>query len=68
MIQINGPVNLHGVDLVANDLRSAAAQIVAALGAKGDSTLAGTHHLFRGYSDLVGQFKQLGARIEEINL
>lgn len=65
-IHVMGPSRLFGAKLGANDLRSAAAQLVAALGATGSSTLKGAEHLSRGYSDLPGKLRTLGALIEEM--
>ena len=65
-ITIVGPAVLNGADLEASDLRSAAAQLIAALAAKGRSTLRGAEHLQRGYSDLPGQLRALGAAIREV--
>lgn len=64
-IYVCGPSTLHGTNLEANDLRSAAAQLVAALGASGTSFLTGVEHLARGYYNLSNKLCALGASIEE---
>lgn len=50
--------------LEANDLRSAAVLIIAALGAPGTSIINNIHHLNRGYENFVGTLKELGFRVE----
>ncbi|WP_236792401.1 hypothetical protein [Amycolatopsis sp. GM8] len=49
----------------APDLRAAAVLLLAALRVPGRTVVTGTHHLARGYPDLVGSLRGLGARIEE---
>lgn len=48
----------------AGDLRSAAMLVLAALTVPGPTTVAGVEHLSRGYDDLLGKLRSLGARIE----
>ncbi|MBR5782670.1 MAG: UDP-N-acetylglucosamine 1-carboxyvinyltransferase [Clostridia bacterium] len=64
---INGVPQLCGGTVRATDLRAGAALIVAALGAQGESTVCGGEHILRGYEDIVGVFRSLGAEITEIN-
>ena len=64
---IPGPVKLKGgVVLHARDLRGGAALLIAALAASGTTTLDGIEHIERGYEDLAGRFRALGARIERV--
>ncbi|KLO29204.1 hypothetical protein ABH37_13930 [Mycobacterium haemophilum] len=49
--------------LSAADLRGASALLLAALRPAGMTQLTGSHHLARGYQDLVGDLRRLGARI-----
>jgi len=58
------PPNRGGQNLVATDLRSAAALLIAALRVPGRTRLEGADHLARGYEDLVGSMRRLGARIQ----
>lgn len=58
-----GVERLHGASVRAADLRGAAALVVAALGAEGDSRITGLAHLDRGYQDLDGTLRALGARM-----
>jgi UDP-N-acetylglucosamine 1-carboxyvinyltransferase len=40
--------------------------ILAALAAKGTTTIHGAHHVHRGYENIEGKFLDLGARIERL--
>ncbi|MBU1110379.1 UDP-N-acetylglucosamine 1-carboxyvinyltransferase [Patescibacteria group bacterium] len=64
--RIFGPVPLMGTKLEADSIRAAAALVIAALAAKGPSELIGVEYIERGYEDLVGKFKKLGAKIEVV--
>ncbi|HCY6405114.1 TPA: UDP-N-acetylglucosamine 1-carboxyvinyltransferase [Staphylococcus aureus] len=58
---------LQGAQVKATDLRAAAALILAGLVADGKTSVTELNHLDRGYVDLHGKLKQLGADIERIN-
>ena len=60
---VRGVKILHGADLQATDLRCGAALVVAALQAEGVSTISGVAYINRGYEDLVGNFRGIGAEI-----
>lgn len=60
---IRGPTPLVGQSIRIPDLRAGFACIVAALVAKGESTLQGVHFLYRGYENPVEALYQLGAQI-----
>ena len=62
---VNGMGQIHGAELTAKDLRGGAALVLAALGAKGVSSIGGYSHIKRGYEDLVYNLKELGASIIE---
>ncbi len=55
-----------GECVVGNDLRSAAVLLVTALGIRGQTTVRGAEHLARGYEDLVGKLRRLGASIDVV--
>ena len=59
-----GVPRLHGSNVRATDLRGGAALAIAALGAEGETTLTGLHHIDRGYEDLVRDLRTLGAKID----
>ncbi len=61
---IKGPTPLKAAVIQLLDIRAGLACIVAALIADGTSTLAGFEHLERGYEDLFGKLKSVGAQIE----
>ena len=63
---INGPSTLSGAVVRGSDIRATAALIVAALTASGESRVYGIPHLDRGYADLAGQLRTLGADVEQI--
>ncbi len=54
---------LHGANVVAKDLRGGAGLVIAAMTAEGVSKVDGIEHVNRGYVDLGGMFKTLGADI-----
>ncbi|HAR6879611.1 TPA: UDP-N-acetylglucosamine 1-carboxyvinyltransferase [Staphylococcus aureus] len=58
---------LQGAQVKATDLRAAAALILAGLVADGKTSVTELTHLDRGYVDLHGKLKQLGADIERMN-
>ena len=60
---IRGVPEIFGADLVATDLRSGAALVIAALSAEGLSTLSNVCYIERGYSDFVSKLHSLGADI-----
>lgn len=62
---VTGVERLHGAGLSATDLRGGAALAVAALGAEGESRVSGLEHIRRGYADLAGDLRALGAEIRQ---
>lgn len=65
--KLEGKSQLQGAQVKATDLRAAAALILAGLVADGKTSVTELNHLDRGYVDLHGKLKQLGADIERIN-
>lgn len=65
--KLEGKSQLQGAQVKATDLRAAAALILAGLVAYGKTSVTELTHLDRGYVDLHGKLKQLGADIERIN-
>ena len=64
---IAGIPKLKGAKVVATDLRAGAALVLAGLIAEGETLVGDIYHIDRGYHDLVGKLKNLGANIERIN-
>ena len=60
---IEGVASLTGAQVNASDLRAGAALIIAGLAADGVTEVGNVHHLDRGYHDLVGKLKAVGADI-----
>lgn len=63
---IQGMPTLSGAPVLATDLRASAALVIAGLAAEGVTTLRGLHHLDRGYDNLEGKLRQLGAKIDRV--
>jgi len=63
---IEGPVNLQGAEVMATDLRAAAALILAGLVSEGVTRVTKLHHLDRGYVDFHEKLAALGAHIERV--
>jgi UDP-N-acetylglucosamine 1-carboxyvinyltransferase len=61
-----GPSSLRGCKVVSNDLRGGAALVLAGLGASGTTLISNIEHVERGYEDLDGRFRTLGADIKKI--
>ena len=58
-----GPTSLSGTDVWTTDLRCGAALVIAALMAKGTTTIHDIYHIDRGYEDIVSKLSDLGANI-----
>lgn len=61
---IVGPTPLKAADIEIPDLRAGFSYLIAALVADGTSTLTGVEQIERGYEDIVGKLKSLGAQID----
>ena len=64
---IRGVPKLSGAPVRAHDIRAGAALVTAALKAEGETEIRDPHHIDRGYEDLVGKLKSLGADIDRVN-
>ena len=62
-VVIKGVRKLHQAELYATDLRGAASMILAALAAKGTTTVNNIEYLLRGYECLDKKLNQLGAYV-----
>ena len=65
---VSGPCTLHGDKLVSPDVRAGMAMVIAALIAHGESEISNVYQVERGYENLVGKLKSLGARIEIVEI
>lgn len=61
---IEGTGKLTGAPVAACDLRAGAAMVIAGLCAEGETKVEDIHYIERGYEDIVGKLKNLGADIE----
>ena len=61
---VEGVERLTGATVRAFDLRAGAAMVVAALAAEGTSEILNIQYIERGYEDIVGKLRALGADIE----
>ena len=64
--RITGPSRLHGEEVEIGDLRAGASLILAALAAEGTTVIHGAHHVRRGYENIEGKFRDLGASIARV--
>ncbi len=60
---ITGPKKLYGDKVTATDLRCGASMIIAGLLAEGITEIHDIYHIDRGYDDIDGKLKKLGANI-----
>src|ERR1041385_8429364 len=63
---VKGGKPLSGAPVMASDLRASAALVIAGLAARGTTEVKRIYHLDRGYENIDGKLRQLGARIERI--
>ena len=63
---VTGTETLHGTNLRCTDLRGGAALCVAALAAESQTHVSEIGHIDRGYQDIVGDLRALGADIARI--
>ncbi len=71
-IQVDGKVAvIEGVDCLtgaavrATDLRAGAALVIAGLMSQGETEIDDIYHIERGYEDIVGKLRSIGAQIEK---
>jgi len=63
---IQGPSQLYGENLESPDIRAGISMLIAALAAKGQSTIRNIGQIERGYHDVDGKLRALGAKIERV--
>jgi UDP-N-acetylglucosamine 1-carboxyvinyltransferase len=63
---VKGGKPLSGAPVMASDLRASAALVIAGLAARGTTQVNRVYHLDRGYENIDGKLRHLGARIERI--
>jgi UDP-N-acetylglucosamine 1-carboxyvinyltransferase len=63
---VRGVDRLSGAPVRAQDVRAGAALVVAGLAADGETTVLDPFHVDRGYPDLAGQLRKLGAEVRRV--
>jgi UDP-N-acetylglucosamine 1-carboxyvinyltransferase len=63
---IQGPNRLYGENLESPDIRAGMSMLLAALAAKGQSTIRNVGQIERGYQDVDKKLRALGAKIERV--
>lgn len=63
---IQGVSFLSGAPVMSTDLRASAALVIAGLAAEGKTIVQGLRHLDRGYEDIEGKLRKLGAKLTRI--
>jgi UDP-N-acetylglucosamine 1-carboxyvinyltransferase len=63
---VKGGRPLSGAPVMASDLRASAALVIAGLAARGKTEVKRIYHLDRGYENIDGKLRRLGARIERV--
>lgn len=66
-VRVRGVEKLTGRTVIARELRGGAALVIAGLAASGITTVKDIRYINRGYQDIVGDLKGLGARISYVN-
>ncbi|HEU0295253.1 MAG TPA: UDP-N-acetylglucosamine 1-carboxyvinyltransferase [Anaerolineales bacterium] len=63
---IQGPNQLYGENLESPDIRAGISMLIAALAAKGQSTIRNIGQIERGYHNVDGKLRALGAKVERM--
>ena len=63
---VRGVERLSGAKVKANDLRAGASLILAGLAADGETEIQDAYHVDRGYDDLAGKLRSLGADVQRV--
>ena len=63
---VAGPTLLHGIEIPSPDIRAGAALLIAALIAKGTTTMHNIYQIDRGYEKIEERLRQLGADIKRV--
>ena len=64
---IEGKTNFKSAELMATDLRASVSLVLAALIAKGKTTINRIYHLDRGYEQIEKKLRKVGAKIRRIS-
>jgi UDP-N-acetylglucosamine 1-carboxyvinyltransferase len=64
---VRGVDHLDGATVMATDLRASASLVLAALVARGETTIERIYHLDRGYEKLEEKLTALGAKVRRVH-
>lgn len=64
---VTGKEGLMSAPIMATDLRASASLVIAALCAQGETFIDRIYHMDRGYEDIEGKFRSLGAQIKRVS-
>lgn len=65
---VSGPSHLKGMAIPSHDIRAGAAMVVAALVAKGETTISNINYIDRGYERLDEKLRGLGADVKRVKV
>lgn len=65
---VEGVDELIGAPVKATDLRAGAAMVIAGLIARGETSVEDIRHIERGYEDIVGKLRAVGADIKRVHV
>lgn len=66
-VRVRGVEKLTGRTVIAQELRGGAALVIAGLAAEGITRVTDIQYIKRGYQDIVGDLRRLGARISYVD-
>lgn len=64
--RVEGVERLSGAEVMATDLRASAALVLAGLAAEGETIVSRIYHIDRGYDNIEGKLRTIGANIERV--
>jgi UDP-N-acetylglucosamine 1-carboxyvinyltransferase len=64
---VTGADHLEGAPVMATDLRASVSLVIAALAARGETTINRVYHLDRGFERLEQKLSDCGAQVERIS-
>lgn len=67
VIGLNRQFSLRGIEMTSPDIRAGVALLMAAMSAKGTSTIRNVHQIDRGYQHIEDRLNALGAKIERVS-
>lgn len=66
VIGLDRKMSLKGINMTSPDIRAGVSLLIAALSAKGTSTIFNAEQIDRGYQDIVGRLQAIGAQLERV--